>query len=299
MAPLLKETAKAHKRLENEISVTELELKSLLLKKKREGRAPRACRVELVLSSNLEKEESVKTRETVDQDQGECKDGESLPRKHKAHISTGVRLRNKKIPKQFSQNFFQDLCSIPVDQEGITQSERLTGQSFGKNMRMDCAGGTLMSTKKLERVLRNCKNGKRSTGSDDSGCFDSIAPGMSGKAGGIVVGDVLGHELSGGMAVLSDGYGSERGGCNVFDPVQADRWAVCDAKSLGLRMSLLPLKYESVQTAFVPKTHADAGLFLLLQAAELSREWQREIVVVQLDVKKASITWIIVLPSRQ
>ena len=51
--------------------------------------------------------------------------------------------------------------------------------------------------------------------------------------------------------------------------------------------SLPPLRYESVQTAFVPKTHADAGLFLLLKAAELSREWQREIVVVQLDVKKA------------
>ena len=51
--------------------------------------------------------------------------------------------------------------------------------------------------------------------------------------------------------------------------------------------SLPPLKYESVQTAFAPKTHADAGLFLLLQAAELSREWPREIVVVQLDGKKA------------
>ena len=36
-----------------------------------------------------------------------------------------------------------------------------------------------------------------------------------------------------------------------------------------------------------PLTHADAGLFLLLQAADLSREWQREIVVVQLDVEKA------------
>ena len=53
-------------------------------------------------------------------------------------------------------------------------------------------------------------------------------------------------------------------------------------------MSLPPLQYESVQSAFVPKTHADAGLFLLLQAAELSREWQREIVM-----------WIIELPSRQ
>ena len=51
--------------------------------------------------------------------------------------------------------------------------------------------------------------------------------------------------------------------------------------------SLPPMRYESVQTAFVPKTHADAGLFLLLQAAELSREWQKEIVVVQLDVTNA------------
>ena len=52
-------------------------------------------------------------------------------------------------------------------------------------------------------------------------------------------------------------------------------------------MSLPPLRYESVQTAFVPGAHADAGLFLLLQAAELSREWQREMVVVQLDVREA------------
>ena len=48
-------------------------------------------------------------------------------------------------------------------------------------------------------------------------------------------------------------------------------------------MSLLTLRY--VQTAFVPKTLADAGLFLLLQAAEMSREWQREVAVVQLDIK--------------
>ena len=52
-------------------------------------------------------------------------------------------------------------------------------------------------------------------------------------------------------------------------------------------MSVLPLRHASVRTAFVPKTHAYAGLFLLLQAAELLREWQGEIVVVQLDVKKA------------
>ena len=50
--------------------------------------------------------------------------------------------------------------------------------------------------------------------------------------------------------------------------------------------ALPPRRYESVHTAFVPKAHADAGLFLLLRAAELSREWQKEIAVVQLEVKK-------------
>ena len=54
------------------------------------------------------------------------------------------------------------------------------------------------------------------------------------------------------MAVLSDGYGSESGGCNVFDRVQADRRLMWDAKSLGYvwPTSLPPLRCESVQTAF-------------------------------------------------
>ena len=65
--------------------------------------------------------------------------------------------------------------------------------------------------------------------------------------------------------------GFESGGCNVLDQVQAYCWTVCDAKSLGLRLAQV-----TPSTAFVPKAHADAGLFLLLKAADLSREWQRE-----------------------
>ena len=68
MAPLLKETAKAHKRMKTkEMTVTELELKISLVEEEEGRAAPRASRVELALSSNLEKEESVETRETLDQ----------------------------------------------------------------------------------------------------------------------------------------------------------------------------------------------------------------------------------------
>ena len=37
--------------------------------------------------------------------------------------------------------------------------------------------------------------------------------------------------------MLFDGNCSESGGCNVLDQVQANRWAVCYAKSIGLRIA--------------------------------------------------------------
>ena len=49
---------------------------------------------------------------------------------------------------------------------------------------------------------------------------------MSGKAGEIVVCDVLGHELPRRIALLFNSYGTKSGGCNVFVQVQADRWRV-------------------------------------------------------------------------
>ena len=49
---------------------------------------PRAVRIGLALSKNLEKEKSIETREASGQDQGECRDGESPPRKRRASIST-------------------------------------------------------------------------------------------------------------------------------------------------------------------------------------------------------------------
>ena len=49
----------------------------LLVGKEENRTAPRANRVEFALSSFLEKAESAEARETPDQDQGECRDGES------------------------------------------------------------------------------------------------------------------------------------------------------------------------------------------------------------------------------
>ena len=98
-----------------------------------------------------------------------------------------------------------------------------------KNLRVDCAGGTLISAKKLARVLSKFKNWERFIGSDHSGCFEGIASVMSGKPGEIFVYDVLGYVVPGRFAVFFNGNAKVVG--------EADRWLVRDAKNPGLRMT--------------------------------------------------------------
>ena len=59
-------------------------------------------------------------------------------------------------PESVLAKFFQDLYSIPEDQEESTQSERRHW------VELDCAGGMLISPKKTENVLKKLKFGKGS-----------------------------------------------------------------------------------------------------------------------------------------
>ena len=78
LAPLLVETSKAHRKVESkEMSVTEMELKTLLLRKKKTGRYLERSELNWLWSRNLAKEKSIETGEALGQDQGECRYGES------------------------------------------------------------------------------------------------------------------------------------------------------------------------------------------------------------------------------
>ena len=65
--------------------------------------APRANRVELALSSNLEKAENNEVRKTPDQDQGECRDGESLQENAKQAFELELDRKARHTPNLFSQ----------------------------------------------------------------------------------------------------------------------------------------------------------------------------------------------------
>ena len=268
MAPLLKENSKSTQKTGNQGDDCDRARAQISLVEDEERRAAlRASRVELALSTNLE------------QDQGEYRDGK-LPRKHKVSISTGVRLRNKKIPKQFSQTSSKTSIQSRRTKKLSPNPKPIRETSLGRVVeKLDnglCRRNADFA-KETGKSLEEVEKRRRLIGSDYSRCSESIAPGMSGK---------LARSLS---RMCWEMTFPEDWLC--FLTVMAPKvvGATCLTKFrpiAGLCAMRKVLGYVWLKS-LRPLTHADAGLVLLLQAADLSREWKREIVVVQLDVKKA------------
>ena len=200
---------------------------------KEENRSvPRPIRIELALPRNLEKEKSTEKGEAPGQDQGVCRDGESYQENaEQASISTGNQLRRRPL-----LNLRRTGGVNPI-------RETTMGGAVEKHENRLCWWNVDLA-KETGKCLEETEKRERITGSNHSRCTESFAPRMLGKAGEIVVADVLEHGFSGRLAVFVDGDGSESGGCNVLDQVQAYCWTLCDAKSLGLRLAQVTTSTE-------------------------------------------------------
>ena len=76
------------------------------------------------------------------------------PRKHKANISTGVRLRNKRSPTQFSQASPKTSIQSLRTKETLPNPRELTGLSLWNAVLDDETGECTEQTEKLGRVHR-------------------------------------------------------------------------------------------------------------------------------------------------
>ena len=212
LAPLLVETAKAHRKVESkEMSVTELELKTLLLRKKKTGRYLERTELNWLCREIWRKRRALKREKHLDKIKESAEMGKA-PKKTQSKHFNWTSIAKDENPESVLTKYFPDLYSLSAEQEELTQSERRHWVELWKNMRIDCAGGMLISPKKLENVF---------TGSDHSRCVESIVARMFGTTGEVAVVDVLEHGFSRRLAVFVDGDGSESGGCNVLDQVQA------------------------------------------------------------------------------
>ena len=143
---------------------------------------PRAIRIELALSRNLEKEKSVETRETLGQDQGECGDGESTQENAKQAFQLELDLKRRK----------SRICSHKILPRPLLDS----GRPGGVNpIRETTLGGAVEKhenglcwwnvdlAKETGKCLEETEKRERVTGSNHGRCFESISSRMFGTAG--------------------------------------------------------------------------------------------------------------------
>ena len=104
LALLLVETAMAHRKVETkEMSVTELELKTLLLRKKKTGWNFERSELKSLCREIWRKRKALKREKHLDKIK-ESAEMEKAPRKRRASISTGNQLQKTKTSNLFSQN---------------------------------------------------------------------------------------------------------------------------------------------------------------------------------------------------
>ena len=131
------------------MSVTETELKSLLLKEKKTGRHLERTELNLLCRAIWRKRRALKLQKHLNKIK-ESAEMEKAPKKTQSKHFNWSSIAKHEGPESVLTNFFQELCSVPADREEATQSERRHWVELWKNLRVDCAGVMLISPKKLE-----------------------------------------------------------------------------------------------------------------------------------------------------
>ena len=83
------------------------------------------------MQGNLEKEESADARETSEQYQGKCRDGESSQENTKQSFQLEFDCETEQ-PRKSSHRLLPDLHSVPADQEDVTNPRDSTGRTLEK-----------------------------------------------------------------------------------------------------------------------------------------------------------------------
>jgi hypothetical protein len=218
----------------------------------------------------------------------ECAATGAAPRKTQSrHINWGAIVGDTE-PEVALTNFFTSIFDLPPAERLAAEQGRLLRITIARDLAID-NGRPLVTRKSLDSALARLKRGK---GSAD-GVSAEMLQALPEAARNSLTSDLAARcakldfppewctsRIS--LAPKTFGVTSLSG----FRPIAG---LVTMRKLLGyLWLNSLPqIVFFSIQTAFVPGSHADTGPFLLNRSAELAREWRFPLAIAQVDIHKA------------
>ena len=160
MAPLLLETAKARKRMETkEMTATELELKSLLLKKKREGRHLERAESNRLCRAIWRKRRALKREKHL----GKIKESAELGKGAQENTKQAFQLEFECETRESRNSSHRLLPTSLLDSSRPRRGNPIREATLGRAVEKPengLRGRMLISPKKLENVLKKLQKGK-------------------------------------------------------------------------------------------------------------------------------------------
>lgn len=210
------------------------------------------------------------------------------PRKPPSKHYNWGKIAGKTDPKQLLTEFYKELYGLPETEKRNIHDERQHWIDTWRSLQIDI-GTEMVTRQKLDQALKKLKKSK---GSPD-GITAEMLLALPDESKNRLAADIshrcrsltFPQEWMKSMTTLAPKvYGATK--LANFRPIAG----LCAMrKLLGYLwiLSLPILTFLTLQTAFIPGSHADTGVFMLNRAAELSREWRIPLVLAQLDLKKA------------
>jgi hypothetical protein len=207
-----------------------------------------------------------------------------MPHQKSMHYNW-AKIAGDKKPSALITEHFSEIYALPAEEKQEVQAQRQHRIELG----CEAQEGEMIPRSLLDKALLKLKKGKGSPDGltaeilqelpDD--CKSALAKDLSARCAVFKFPEEWCRSATT-LAPKTVGATSLSG----FRPI-AGLSAI--RKLLGyVWLLLLPaLTFISVQTAFIPGSHADTGVYMLNRAAELAREWRLPLFVAQLDVKKA------------
>ena len=173
------------------MTVTELELKILVLQKKREGQHLERAELNRLCRAIWRHRRALKREKHLTKIKEKCGDGKASKKSRSKHLNWSSIAKQKKSEISSHRLLPRPLYNPCGPKRHCSIRENSLDEAVEKLENGLCGWNA-----DLNEEVEECAE---QPGSDHSGCFESIAPEVSGKVGEIVVCDVLGYELPGGM----------------------------------------------------------------------------------------------------
>ena len=218
----------------------------------------------------------------------DCATTGAAPKKPQSRHVNWPAIIGEAVPEEALTTYFTSIFDLPPEQRICAEKARYDRIVVARDLHID-SGRPFVTRKSLDSALTRLKRGKGSADGITAEMLQALPDNARNALAENLAERCARLDFPPDWCISRISLAPKAIGASSLSGFRPIAGLVTMRKLLGyLWLSSLPkIVFFSIQTAFIPGSHADTGPFLLNRSAELAREWRFPLAVGQIDVHKA------------